>query len=176
MRARMPRWPDMNPANIAYTARKVLDAIKYAEEVGCIDHLDCWDGSSDNWYKPIEELETAIKESLIKKPWGSYQDLFRSKTCVAKSMIIDPGERTSLQRHRFRGEFWVVEEGTAHVVLHEGADRVEKDLQVGGVILIPASTIHQICNITDKRLRLLELQWGLPEESDIERLEDPYAR
>ena len=40
--------------------RNLLKAIRWARDVGCIDHLDCADNSFDNWEVPIEKAQAYV--------------------------------------------------------------------------------------------------------------------
>jgi hypothetical protein len=40
--------------------RALLDAIQAAKDIGCIDHIDCWDDSDEKFYKPIHEAKKAL--------------------------------------------------------------------------------------------------------------------
>lgn len=39
----------------------VLAAIDKARDVGCIEHLDCWDDSEAQFYKPIQDARMLLK-------------------------------------------------------------------------------------------------------------------
>lgn len=42
--------------------RRVLQAIDRAEEVGCLDHLDCWETADRDWYDPIRAARDEVDE------------------------------------------------------------------------------------------------------------------
>lgn len=166
----------LNPSKIPLLARTLLDSIHEARREGCMDYIDEWPEYTAGWVQPIEELTQAIRAAFVKKPWGSYQDLFRTKTAVAKKITIDPGQAISLQRHAKRGEFWVIESGVATVQTSTIKAIPEFDLPCGGYAFIAPGTWHRIINKTDKPVVILELQFGECDEEDIERAADNYGR
>jgi D-beta-D-heptose 7-phosphate kinase/D-beta-D-heptose 1-phosphate adenosyltransferase len=105
------------------------------------------------------------------RPWGYYRVLHEDsmggnpKTKV-KELTVDPGSSISLQRHKFRREYWVVTSGTATVEL-EGQPKtlgIHEDLE------IPIGWWHRLSNKTTMPLRIVEIQTGMKcVEEDIER-------
>ena len=88
-------------------------------------------------------------------------------------LTLKPGAILSLQRHQQRSEHWVVVNGQASVV--HGDDRIV--LNENESTYIPAGMIHQLANMTNEDLEVIEVQTGsYLEEDDIERLDDPYNR
>jgi len=57
----------------------------------------------------------AREHPLVYRPWGSYQDIDAGPGFRVKRLIVKPGARLSLQRHKFRSEHWVVVTGVAKV-------------------------------------------------------------
>jgi hypothetical protein len=50
----------------------LLHAIKSARDVGCIDHLDCWEGKEGAdvcWYPAIEAARNHLKERGVTHDW-----------------------------------------------------------------------------------------------------------
>jgi mannose-6-phosphate isomerase-like protein (cupin superfamily) len=90
-----------------------------------------------------------------------------------KRIVVNPGQRLSLQRHRRRGEHWYFLAGVAAVTL---GDRTI-ELGAGDAIDIPRGSIHRIANAGTVPVVLIEVQTGeYFGEDDIERLEDDYNR
>lgn len=89
-----------------------------------------------------------------------------------KTLVVNPKEALSLQRHRGRTEQWVVVKGTAFVSL----DNKSRVLDVGDSIYIPKDTDHRLINLGDEVLEVVEVAIGDCDEDDIERLEDRYGR
>ena len=120
--------------------------------------------------------------SIVNKPWGHYEDLYRDGEVVFKRIVVKPGQSLSYQRHAERTEFWIVTEGEGTVRTSEvGIDdpihnhRTTR-LQPGSYILVPVGMPHQLSNIGEEDLVVYEMQGGDPSEDDIERLEDPHGR
>lgn len=43
-------------------AINLAQAMRQSVEVGCTDHLDCWDEAHEIWYEPLERLDGFIAE------------------------------------------------------------------------------------------------------------------
>lgn len=107
------------------------------------------------------------------RPWGNFTILSEGKDYKVKLLTVDPGQRTSLQRHVYRNEHWIIVEGTANIV--RGRDNLE--LGPNSSIYVVAGTTHRIENLNEEPLKLVEVQYGkVLDENDIERLEDSYGR
>ena len=50
------------------------------------------------------------------RPWGTWEILALGPGYAVKRIVVKPGARLSLQRHRHRAEHWIVVGGTASVV------------------------------------------------------------
>jgi mannose-1-phosphate guanylyltransferase/mannose-6-phosphate isomerase len=112
------------------------------------------------------------------RPWGFYQSLDQGKTHQVKRIVVNPGARLSLQRHKHRAERWTVVQGMAEVTV--GMDReslATERLGVNGHIAIPKGAIHRMANPGPGSMTIIEVQIGdYLGEDDIERLEDDYGR
>jgi len=90
-----------------------------------------------------------------------------------KRLVVNPGERLSLQMHHHRAEHWVVVQGTAKVT-RNGETVV---LGENESTYIPIGTPHRLENPGRIPLQLVEVQTGAYlEEDDIVRFEDSYGR
>ena len=49
------------------------------------------------------------------RPWGGFQTVEEGRGYKVKRLLVRPGQRLSLQRHRFRAEHWVVVTGAPRV-------------------------------------------------------------
>lgn len=115
----------------------------------------------------------AREHPIVYRPWGSYQDIDAGPGFRVKRLIVKPGARLSLQRHRHRSEHWVVVTGTAKVT--RGEDVVI--LHENESTFIPVLEQHRLENPGQDALHLIEVQVGsYVGEDDIERLEDTYGR
>ena len=70
----------------------------------------------------VEELRKqgrpeASAHARVYRPWGNYQNLDRGERFQVKRIVVKPGGRLSLQKHRHRAEHWVVVRGTARVTI-----------------------------------------------------------
>lgn len=108
-----------------------------------------------------------------RRPWGYYVILEETPTHKVKRIVVDPGKRLSLQRHRRRSEHWHVLQGRARVTL----DGRVVDLEAGQSIDLPRGAAHRMENPGDTELAFIEIQRGeYFGEDDIERLEDDFGR
>ncbi|MFB3926254.1 MAG: mannose-1-phosphate guanylyltransferase/mannose-6-phosphate isomerase [Syntrophales bacterium] len=115
----------------------------------------------------------ALVRPLVLKPWGAYKILDEGNGYQVKWLDIRPGQRLSLQSHRFRSEHWTVVAGTATATLD---DRV-LDVPAGKDIFIPFESRHRVENRLGEMLRIIEVQTGsYLGEDDIVRYEDDYGR
>ena len=111
--------------------------------------------------------------SIIQKPWGSYQILEKNKNYLVKNIIVKPGGALSLQSHKYRSEHWVVVKGRAQVRINDDI----KILETNESIFIPPQTKHRLANNDLEDLVIIEVWHGnILEEEDIKRYEDIYGR
>jgi len=108
----------------------------------------------------------------VTKPWGQYEDHYRSPCCVFKIITVDPDHRLSLQSHALRSETWVCLSGCGEVIVSDWIHQ----LRQGSRIEIPCGAIHRLVNTGDAPLIVAEMQCGECDENDIVRIEDDYAR
>lgn len=109
---------------------------------------------------------TEWKSPKTVRSWGYYRVLHEAAGVKVKELTVDPQSSLSMQRHEYRSEYWMVTEGTATV---QSVDSV-KTLVSYDEYHVPAHTWHQLSNITDRPLRIIEIQYGEScTEEDIER-------
>jgi mannose-6-phosphate isomerase len=107
------------------------------------------------------------------RPWGYYQVILDEPDLKLKKIIVYPGKRLSLQRHKRRSEHWYVIWGDATVTL----DSRIIHLAPGRSVDIPQGSFHRIMNSGRENLVFVEVQTGdYFGEDDIERVEDDYGR
>lgn len=107
------------------------------------------------------------------RPWGYYEVLSDETDHKVKRIVVYPGQRLSLQRHRRRAEHWFVIRGAGIVTL-DGSDL---DLKTGQAIDITSGAWHRIRNNGTEDTVFIEVQRGdYFGEDDIERLADDYGR
>ena len=107
------------------------------------------------------------------RPWGRWTVLQRGDGYQVKLIEVLPGQRLSLQYHRYRSEVWIKVSGVAEAVV---GDRrfAPGDLEP---VVVSVGTVHRLGNPGPGLLRIIEVQQGgLISEDDIVRLEDDYNR
>ena len=108
------------------------------------------------------------------RKWGSFFNLFETKNIKVKELIVDPGKSMSFQRHFKRNEIWFVSEGSCKVLHSEDPkNKGIKEIQLSKFdhYLVPIEHWHQIKNPYNKKLHIIEIQYGEDcIEGDIERL------
>lgn len=108
-----------------------------------------------------------------RRPWGGFETIQVGAGYKVKRLVVEPGHRISLQRHRFRAERWVVVAGAPRIVVGERVQR----LKPGGTVEVPRGAWHRIENPGRRPVVIIEVQHGsrLGEE-DIVRRQDDYGR
>ena len=111
--------------------------------------------------------------SIVDKPWGSYEILESGKNYLVKKIIVKPGGTLSLQSHKYRSEHWIIVKGVAEITI----DKKISILNENENIFIPRGAIHRIANKNDINLLIIEIWYGDKlDEEDIKRYEDIYKR
>ena len=107
------------------------------------------------------------------RPWGYFEVLSDERDHKVKRIVVFPGRRLSLQRHRRRAEHWFILSGAAIVTLGDE----EIALTAGQAIDIRRGAWHRIRNPSQENLAFIEVQTGeYFGEDDIERSADDYGR
>ena len=107
------------------------------------------------------------------RPWGNFTVLEEGAGFKVKRIVVNPGQKLSLQRHKKRSENWVIIEGVARVMKGDK----EVALQLGESIFIAAGEKHRLENPGKTPLAIIEVQTGpYLGEDDIERFDDVYGR
>jgi mannose-1-phosphate guanylyltransferase/mannose-6-phosphate isomerase len=115
----------------------------------------------------------ASEHTTTYRPWGSYTILEDGQRYKIKRIVVNKGEKLSLQMHHHRSEHWVVIKGTARVTIGEELKFVHENES----IYIPKSTLHRLENPGRLPLEIIEVQNGeYVEEDDIIRIDDVYGR
>lgn len=121
----------------------------------------------------LEEIAGRWPGEKGERPWGYYLVLLDADRFKVKLLVVHPGKRLSLQRHRRRSEHWYLVQGEALVTLDEGQIR----FVAGESLDIPLGTIHRIENTGLLPVVVTEVQTGeYFGEDDIERFEDDFGR
>ena len=114
--------------------------------------------------------------NIVQRPWGFYKVLYEDGTeTKVKELVVNPGQRLSMQRHYERSEFWFITQGTATVYTLNRST----DLELFGVhtkhssLWIPKGFWHQLTNESTEPLHVVEIQYGTKcQEEDIERVDN----
>jgi mannose-1-phosphate guanylyltransferase/mannose-6-phosphate isomerase len=125
---------------------------------------------NDLKHRKRPEIEAHME---VHRPWGSFKGMEQTDHYQVKKLVLKPGAKISLQLHHKRSEHWVVVKGTAKVVRGDDVITLKKDQST----FIPVGTKHQLENIGDKPLEVIEVQTGTYfGEDDIVRFDDIYGR
>lgn len=122
--------------------------------------------------RPARGVRYAIGERG-ERPWGVWEVLATGDHYAVKRLVIKPGARISLQRHRHRSETWIIAEGSARVQIGDAVTVAE----AGASLQIPRQAVHRLANGGRRPLVVIEVQRGaLLDEQDIVRLDDDHGR
>jgi D-beta-D-heptose 7-phosphate kinase/D-beta-D-heptose 1-phosphate adenosyltransferase len=123
--------------------------------------------NSSSWI--LEEWKAPKTE----RTWGYYRVLKEyGQSVKLKELTIEPSKSLSMQRHEKRAEHWFVAEGIATVYSIDSSTDVELlgTYEQFQHVHINRTQWHQLCNETDKPLKIIEIQYGDDcVETDIER-------
>jgi cytidyltransferase-like protein len=112
------------------------------------------------------------KAPKTKRQWGYYRVLHEVPGMKVKELTVDPGKSLSMQRHSYRSEYWIVQDGTAIVNSQTsgGYTLPPKTLNKYDEHHVPILEWHQLTNPYDVPLKIVEIQYGEHcVEEDIER-------
>ncbi len=113
------------------------------------------------------------------RPWGMYYVMEDKPNYKVKKIVVNSGNRLSLQSHQHRSEHWVIVSGTATVEIRdsENPEKWSRVLQPNQSCYISANAMHRMANYGKIPLVFIEVQVGeYTGEDDIARFEDDYAR
>ena len=128
--------------------------------------------------KVVEQLKCTRRDEYkshrkVYRPWGSYDSVYSGHGFKIKHIVVNPGQRLSLQIHRHRAEHWIVVRGIARVTRDEETFMVSENEST----YIPQCVRHRLENPGTVPLELIEVQSGTYlGEDDIIRFEDAYGR
>jgi mannose-1-phosphate guanylyltransferase/mannose-6-phosphate isomerase len=120
-----------------------------------------------------ENRKEALEHLTTYRPWGSYTVLEEGERYKIKRIVVNPGERLSLQMHYHRSEHWVVVRGAAKVTIGDKDVHIHENESA----YVPKSTLHRLENPGKVPLEIIEVQNGeYVGEDDIVRVDDVYGR
>ena len=108
------------------------------------------------------------------RPWGEFYGWDRGKKWNLKTLYIKAKKRLSLQYHNHREEWWLLVEGDAGAVVHEGDTVKTVELKKGEMFRVGKKQIHRL--FSKKGGVVVEVAYGEFDENDIVRLEDDFGR
>jgi mannose-6-phosphate isomerase-like protein (cupin superfamily) len=109
---------------------------------------------------------------VTKRPWGRFTTyIANSNGVTVKTIVVNPGQRLSLQYHSKRSERWICLEGEAFVEIN-GRKRILHPTQEAEV---PVGARHRL-GAGPLGTKVLEIAQGIFNEDDVVRLEDDYNR
>ena len=107
------------------------------------------------------------------RPWGGFSTLEEGPGYKVKRLVVEPGHRFSLQKHRHRAEHWVVVAGSPRVLINGRARR----LKPRDTATVPRGAWHRAGNPGRVPVVIIEVQHGsYLGEDDIVRRQDDYGR
>tara|TARA_B100000686_G_C16514901_1_gene824073 strand:+ start:583 stop:933 length:351 start_codon:yes stop_codon:yes gene_type:complete len=111
--------------------------------------------------------------TIIEKPWGSYQIIEKGNNYLVKKITVYPNGKLSLQSHNYRSEHWIVVEGIAEIKINEKTFNLHRNEST----YIPLKSKHRLSNNENNNLIIIEIWIGENlDENDITRYEDIYNR
>lgn len=172
----------LNSRNSLVIAEKHLTAVIGVQDIAVIETPDAILVSDRRHSQDVKEIVTKLKKDKRKeadehattyRPWGSYTVLEESERYKIKKIVVNQGEKLSLQRHQHRSEHWIVVKGTALVEIGGKEQYIHENESA----YVPKSVVHRLSNPGKLPLEMIEVQNGeYVGEDDIERLEDNYGR
>ena len=120
-----------------------------------------------------QDREEHVLHRKVSRPWGWYDTIDIGERFKVKHIKVNIGASLSLQKHDKRAEHWVVVKGTAEVVCGERVILLNENQST----FIPLGEIHQLRNVGEIPLEIIEVQSGIYlGEDDITRYLDSYGR
>ncbi|MDA9801538.1 mannose-1-phosphate guanylyltransferase/mannose-6-phosphate isomerase [Candidatus Pseudothioglobus singularis] len=115
----------------------------------------------------------SINHRKVLRPWGYFDSIDNGEGFQVKRIVVNPGSKLSLQKHKKRSEHWVIVKGRALITCGEKVFYLDQNQST----FIPKEEIHRLENKEDIPLEIIEIQTGeYLGEDDIIRLEDDYQR
>tara|TARA_B100000686_G_scaffold228850_1_gene236196 strand:+ start:657 stop:1862 length:1206 start_codon:yes stop_codon:yes gene_type:complete len=113
------------------------------------------------------------KKNTYFRPWGKYVNLYHGKNFLVKELTVNSKSSISLQKHRYRSEYWTITHGNPKITINKNKFYKKPNQSV----FIPRGAIHRIENNYKKPVKIIEIQTGpILRESDITRYKDVYGR
>jgi mannose-1-phosphate guanylyltransferase/mannose-6-phosphate isomerase len=171
-----------NTKNVSVFSEKRLVSVIGMEDVIVVDTMDAILIVHKDHTQEVKTIYTQLKNNKnemhklhreVHRPWGTYTVLEDEPEFKVKKIIVKPSGKLSLQSHQHRAEHWVVVKGEATIM----NDGIEIKLQENQSTYIEKGHKHQLMNLTQNPLEIIEVQSGAYlGEDDIVRYDDHYGR
>ena len=113
------------------------------------------------------------KSNVFYRPWGKYINLYSGKGFLVKELVVNSKSSISLQKHKYRSEYWTVTSGKPRITINK--KKFFKN--INETAFIPRGSIHRIENLFKNPVKIMEVQTGvILKETDIVRYNDIYGR
>jgi mannose-1-phosphate guanylyltransferase/mannose-6-phosphate isomerase len=111
----------------------------------------------------------ATTHPRVYRPWGSYETVDLGERFQVNRIIVNPGQRISLQKHSQRAEHWVCVQGVARVTRGEDILTLRENLST----FIPVGCVHRLENPGTEPVHIIEVQSGpYLGADDIQRIDE----
>jgi len=167
--------------NVVYASRRLVATVGLSNHI-VVETPDAVLVADRSKAQSVKELAARLRDAArpeseahtkVRRPWGCYESVDSGTGFQVKRIVVNPGQRLSLQSHRRRAEHWVVVQGRALVTL----DDKTMELRANQSVRIPVGAKHRLENEGTEPLCLIEVQCGdYLGEDDIQRYEDAYGR
>ncbi|MBI2119605.1 MAG: cupin domain-containing protein [Elusimicrobia bacterium] len=114
-------------------------------------------------------MKNKMPLKIVPKPWGKELWFAYTKKYLGKLLFIKKGHRLSLQYHKKKDESLYVLKGPIFLQIGKS----EKKVKTGSNFHVPANTLHRM---HAKYVNSILIEVSTPENEDVVRLEDDYAR
>ncbi|MDC1165353.1 mannose-1-phosphate guanylyltransferase/mannose-6-phosphate isomerase [Candidatus Thioglobus sp.] len=165
----------------AYSSSRLVSVIGVSNLV-IIDTQDALLVTDKKYAQNIKNIVNQLKKEnrsetenhrKVLRPWGYYDSIDANTGFQVKRILVNPGAKLSLQKHRYRAEHWVVVKGVATIT--RGNDTFT--LKENQSTYISKGEVHRLENQGKTNLEIIEIQTGdYLGEDDIIRLKDDYKR
>ena len=164
-----------------YSSNRLISAIGVSDLV-IVDTQDALLVADKKYVQNIKNIVKQLKQDnrseaenhrKVFRPWGYYDSIDADNGFQVKRILVNPGAKLSLQKHRHRAEHWVIVKGVAKITRGDEVFELKENQST----YIPKGEIHRLENQEKTDLEIIEIQTGdYLGEDDIIRLEDDYQR
>ena len=164
-----------------YSSNRLVTAIGISDLI-IVDTQDSLLITDKKYAQNIKNIVNKLKDNnrpevenhrKVYRPWGYYDSIDVGNGFQVKHILVNPGAKLSLQKHRHRAEHWIIVKGVAIITCGNKTFKLEKSQST----FIPKGEIHRLENQGKISLEIIEIQTGhYLGEDDIIRLEDDYQR